>query len=173
MIGIGILPFNFVHPRIIVFAVNCKWSDFGSWSNCSAPCGKGEQNRTRTVLAAASNGGNDCTGTHEEKRACKIEECPGTGKILSLLVTYCITKENCCVPCISKNILFPVTDCEWEDWKIGKCTETCGGGIRTNTRAEKVSATQGGAKCDGPAFIEETCNIQDCPGCEKSPFKSV
>ena len=90
-----------------------------------------------------------------------------------LLVTYCITKENCCVPCISKNIVFPVTDCEWEDWKIGKCTETCGGGIRTNTRAEKVSATQGGAKCDGPAFIEETCNIQDCPGCEKSPFKSV
>ena len=87
---IWIIPINFVHPRIIVFAVNCKWSDFGSWSNCSAPCGKGEQNRTRTVLAAASNGGNDCTGTHEEIRTCKIKECPGTVKILSLLVTYCI-----------------------------------------------------------------------------------
>ena len=61
-----------------LFKVNCKWSDFGHWSNCSAPCGEGEQSRTRIALTSAAHGGDNCTGTDEEKRSCKIKECPGT-----------------------------------------------------------------------------------------------
>ena len=54
-------------------------------------------------------------------------------------------------------------DCEWNDWKIGHCSKSCGKGIRTNTRTEKVSVQPGGEKCDGPPFLEESCNLKDCP----------
>ena len=55
-------------------------------------------------------------------------------------------------------------DCQWNDWTVGTCSETCGDGMRTNTRTEKVSTAYGGEECNGPASIQETCNIQLCPG---------
>ena len=36
--------------------------------------------------------------------------------------------------------------------------------MRTNTRTEKVAAAYGGEECNGPASIQESCNIQMCPG---------
>ena len=36
--------------------------------------------------------------------------------------------------------------------------------MKTNTRTEKVSAKHGGEKCSGAASVEESCNIQECPG---------
>ena len=44
------------------------------------------------------------------------------------------------------------------------CSATCGGGMRTNTRTERVSAAYGGEACNGPNSIHEGCNDQDCPG---------
>ena len=56
-----------------------------------------------------------------------------------------------------------IVDCEWSDWIIGTCSETCGGGTRTNIRTEKVASANGGMDCQGPSTVEETCNIHDCP----------
>ena len=36
--------------------------------------------------------------------------------------------------------------------------------MRTNTRKENVSADHGGNECEGPTSIEESCNVQECPG---------
>ena len=36
--------------------------------------------------------------------------------------------------------------------------------MRTNTRTEKVAAAYGGEECNGSASIQESCNIQVCPG---------
>ena len=55
-------------------------------------------------------------------------------------------------------------DCQWNDWTIGTCSATCGDGTRTNTRTENVFAAYGGEECNGPASIQESCNIQMCPG---------
>ena len=55
-------------------------------------------------------------------------------------------------------------DCQWNDWIVGVCSTTCGGGIRTNTRIERVSAAYGGEACNGLNSIHESCNDQDCPG---------
>ena len=55
-------------------------------------------------------------------------------------------------------------DCQWNDWTIGTCSATCGDGTRTNTRTEKVFAAYSGEECNGPAYIQEICNIQMCPG---------
>ena len=57
-----------------------------------------------------------------------------------------------------------VVHCEWNDWMLGECSLTCGGGMLTKTRKEKVTALHGGEECPGPSTIEESCNVQECPG---------
>ena len=34
----------------------------------------------------------------------------------------------------------------------------------TKTRKEKVAAQHGGEECPGVDTIEESCNVQECPG---------
>ena len=54
-------------------------------------------------------------------------------------------------------------NCEWNDWVIGECSKTCGGGEQTETRTEKISAKHGGDECPGPASMVVSCNEQECP----------
>ena len=62
-------------------------------------------------------------------------------------------------------LIYDIVDCEWDDWTIGNCSSSCGGGTRTNTRSKKVNAEHGGEECDDVATsIEESCNVQECPG---------
>ena len=51
------------------------WGNWTEWTNCTALCGGGLQNRTRTIATNATNGGNDCTGPTEESRACNPDSC--------------------------------------------------------------------------------------------------
>ena len=57
-----------------------------------------------------------------------------------------------------------VVDCEWDDWMIGECDKDCGGGMRTNIRAVKSPADHGGKECTGASSVDESCNVQECPG---------
>ena len=57
-----------------------------------------------------------------------------------------------------------IVRCEWNEWTAGTCSLTCGGGTRQNHRTEKISASHGGEKCQGPSSEEESCNNQPCPG---------
>ena len=57
-----------------------------------------------------------------------------------------------------------VVDCEWDVWQIGKCSEECGGGVRTNTRAPRVEADHGGKECQGVSSMTESCNVHECTG---------
>ena len=58
-------------------ATDCKQSSWGEWSKCSKSCGKGVQERTRTIVTPAKNGGKACSGPNKEEKACNIEACPG------------------------------------------------------------------------------------------------
>ena len=60
--------------------------------------------------------------------------------------------------------MYNSVDCEWGQFEIGECSQTCGGGMRTNTRSHIVTAEHGGVECLGPDAVNETCNIQECPG---------
>ena len=53
--------------------------------------------------------------------------------------------------------------CVWNEWQIGTCSKTCGGGIRTNTRTKKKKESIG-TVCKGKSKVEEACNTQDCQG---------
>ena len=73
--------FGQLHQNSILFSaiIDGGWSDFGSWSDCSAECGGGTQSRSRTCTnPAPGDGGADCEGDAVEERACNTDPCPGT-----------------------------------------------------------------------------------------------
>jgi len=58
---------------ILVDCVLTNWSAFG---DCSATCGGGTQNMTRSINTEAANGGAAC-GELSESRSCNTYGCPG------------------------------------------------------------------------------------------------
>ena len=65
--------------------------------------------------------------------------------------------------------IFPIVNCVWNEWQIGECSKTCGGGTRTNTRTKKVQEAHGGT-CEGHATSKEECNAQECPPSKQQKF---
>lgn len=57
-----------------------------------------------------------------------------------------------------------IVDCEWDEWKIGECSLTCGGGIQIKSRRFKIVAANGGNECEGSSNYTQDCNLQECPG---------
>ena len=57
-----------------------------------------------------------------------------------------------------------LVDCVWDEWEIGECSKSCGGGNRTNVRIPKVEAKHGGEECQGESETTEECNTLSCPG---------
>ena len=57
-----------------------------------------------------------------------------------------------------------VVDCDWDDWQVGECDKSCGGGLFTKNRVPKVDEQYGGEACTGRSTVTESCNIQECPG---------
>ena len=65
-----------------------------------------------------------------------------------------------------------VVQCEWDDWVVGECSKTCGGGMQTQTRKVKHEAQFGGEDCPGKHTLEISCNVQECPcSIEECPGK--
>ncbi len=67
-------------------AVNCEWSRFSDWGECSVSCGGGIQQRRREVLVQAENGGRRCVGRAEESRICNPHSCAGKAKELKYVL---------------------------------------------------------------------------------------
>ena len=67
------------------YLVDCKWSEFGSWSDCSVTCGEGTKSATRKILHIALNGGRDCEGDSTRVNPCNLGECPGKEQLLIMI----------------------------------------------------------------------------------------
>ena len=122
---------------------------------------------TRIKLVEEANGGT-CTGKPTEIVQCNEEEC-AADKDGIYFVSFFIYF-NMYIPTRYKyqfsltSIFFDIVDCEWNEWIIGTCSSSCGGGTRTNTRSKNVSAEYEGDECEGTTSITESCNVQECPG---------
>ena len=57
--------------------MNCEWSDFGEWSECSKSCGGGERTSNRSVIKPALYGGKECEGEDIQIESCNDQPCPG------------------------------------------------------------------------------------------------
>ena len=58
--------------------------------------------------------------------------------------------------------LEPVINCEWNEWGIGECSQTCGNGTRIKIRTKKIQESPNGF-CEGGSEIQDSCHIKDCP----------
>lgn len=86
--------------------VDCQLGEWSAFSECTASCGGGEQQRHRAMLREPRHGGMPCdTDSLVEARGCNEQSCEQGGF------------------------------CSWGDWAAWKpCTRACGGGQRTRTR---------------------------------------
>lgn len=112
------------------------WSVWSAFGACSATCGGGTQDRSRSCTnPAPAMGGADCVGASSESQACNEQACAG-----------------------------PV-DGGWSAWSaFGTCTEDCGGGTQDRTRTcDNPPPANGGADCVGDDIESSVCNEQACP----------
>ena len=52
--------------------------------------------------------------------------------------------------------------CVWNDWELGECSATCGGGTRDDARTKKTEAKYGGS-CSKVCERTKPCNTDKCP----------
>jgi len=168
--------------------VNCEWTEWGNWSDCSRTCGGGKIVRTRQKALEAANGGSECSGGSNETKECNLDGCPvdcewgewspwsncsktcGGGTIVHRrnITTQatndgreCQGKYEVVLPCNEDGC--PV-DCKWSDWeRWTSCTRTCGNGTSMRDRKMKVEPKNGGTPCDGGAHETQPCNTDPCP----------
>ncbi|XP_045160489.2 SCO-spondin-like [Mercenaria mercenaria] len=165
--------------------VDGKWLDWSEWDNCTAPCGGGSRNRSRTCVEPM-HGGKDCIGEDTETDACNEDPCPVNGFWLNWLAwgscsvscsdgtrnrsRVCMGPLHGGLDCIGEssesescdNWNCPV-DGYWSDWsEWTKCSATCGGGYRNKSRTCN-EPLYGGLMCQGEMSETDTCNVDACP----------
>jgi len=110
----------------------CEWGQWAEWSDCSATCGGGKQNRARTIKKHATNGGEKCHGGNEETTGCNANPCP--------------------IDCQWGH---------WNQWpSCGSCPEEHLP-EKTRTRVQKVKAEHGGKECDDSDYETKVCSLED------------
>ena len=54
-------------------------------------------------------------------------------------------------------------DCEWDKWKTGECSKSCGRGELYIIRDKISEAKNGGKECVGNSSVVQECNVEACP----------
>eukprot|EP00930_Biecheleria_cincta_P043010 TRINITY_DN29585_c0_g3_i1.p1 TRINITY_DN29585_c0_g3~~TRINITY_DN29585_c0_g3_i1.p1 ORF type:complete len:1650 (-),score=229.96 TRINITY_DN29585_c0_g3_i1:405-5297(-) len=108
------------HACIGMEPVDCSWTSWGEWSECTTTCGQGERKRQRSVALEAQNDGRPCDGgAAVELDGCKQPLCKSLTDV-----------------------------CEWSDWDAwtvctrSGATVTCGGGQQKRSRASMIQQEQ-------------------------------
>lgn len=130
------MPCNEIPCKVDPEGLDCQLSTWSHWSACSALCGQGVEERQRSILVPAQEGGRGCNDILHETRPCEHVE-----------------------PCAQ-------TDCAWSLWtQWGACTATCSGGHRKRFRHVAKLPSAGGRKCHAHDSISEVepCAESPCP----------
>ncbi|CBZ54470.1 putative thrombospondin type 1 domain-containing protein [Neospora caninum Liverpool] len=168
--------------------VDCQVTAWGAWSSCSVTCGGGNQDRLRSVVRPAANGGKECP-ILRQVHTCATYPCP-TDCLLSDWTEWTLCSAECglgaqtrtrriltpasvdppgaaCGPLAEEKKCFSTRgackeDCELSEWSPWTpCSQSCGvGGVRTSSREiRKPGGVGGGRSCAGESLLkEEACN---------------
>ena len=60
--------------------VDCTWTPYGDWTDCSRTCGGGVRHATREILQVPDHGGKTCEGSALKTETCNEQNCPGNYK---------------------------------------------------------------------------------------------
>ncbi|CAE7287718.1 adt-1 [Symbiodinium sp. CCMP2456] len=116
--------------------VDCRWADWGAWSDCSCECGGGTKRRSRGVMEAPRNGGKECEPQDMEQAfPCNTQPC-GSG----------------CV------------DGQWGAWSSWtSCSATCSSSYQSRSRNLEIQPSSCGKAAAGPRDEYQVCsNLQPC-----------
>ena len=164
----------------------CVVSLWGAWEKCSRSCGTGIQNRARSIISEAKNGGAPCPHLATLRR-CDTHACP-TDCHVSEFSEWTPCSRSCGggrqertrgvslqpvfggAPCAALaedracNTELCPQDCTMHTWGTWPaCTKTCGEhGSRSRSRTVKAEADGGGKVC-GQTLQMQACNEQACP----------
>ena len=132
-------------PTTTELSVDCLWSQWSSWSDCTQSCDGGEKLRTRRELVRQQGAGRECFGDNEDRKSCNTQRCP--------------------VPTTTSTTTTELSvDCFWSQWSSwSDCTQSCDGGEKLRTRRELVSQQGAGQRCFGDNEDRRSCNTQRCP----------
>eukprot|EP00930_Biecheleria_cincta_P043973 TRINITY_DN30169_c0_g2_i1.p1 TRINITY_DN30169_c0_g2~~TRINITY_DN30169_c0_g2_i1.p1 ORF type:complete len:1516 (+),score=202.90 TRINITY_DN30169_c0_g2_i1:88-4635(+) len=136
--------------------VDCKWSQWSTWSDCSKTCGGGKGSRTRLVATPAQGEGKNCTGKDTYTRNCNSRRCPvdcvtSDWTSWTTCSPYCSGTQSrsrslksraayggSCPPLEQTRVCANFCmDCqlgEWTSWN--DCSKSCGGGWINRSRTE-------------------------------------
>ncbi|XP_036410900.1 SCO-spondin [Megalops cyprinoides] len=128
--------------------VDGGWSQWGAWSECSAPCGGGVTLRLRQCdNPAPQSGGRGCAGTAEQQKDCNTQQCADSGPWF-----------------------------DWSPWTA--CSVSCGGGEQSRTRTCRFPPCPGMKRqsktCNTQVCLEVGCPpgrlYRECERGEGCPF---
>jgi hypothetical protein len=169
-------------------AVDCKWTEWGTWTPCTASCGTGQRQRNRTT-EGPHWGGTGCTGPRQEFETCSSNNCAvacewnhwgawgpcsrtcGNGFKTRKRGPMPFTQMDGGAKCNDKDSIMSEEcssftcpqSCVWAKWGLwGGCTKTCGTGIKVRSR-DSAGPFHGGSPCVGNVNDQENCNAFSCP----------
>ncbi|CAE8589234.1 unnamed protein product, partial [Polarella glacialis] len=123
--------------------VDCKFTEWGSWSACSSSC-NGVRHHTRRVAIYGKGSGAWCNGGLKETLPCNPDPDQPTPEA-----------------CQSGKMV----DCEFGSWGAWtSCSATCGGGEHTRSRNIDRDDKNGGVPCQGSLHGIKECARHECAG---------
>ncbi|XP_045034331.1 A disintegrin and metalloproteinase with thrombospondin motifs 9 isoform X3 [Daphnia magna] len=104
-----------------------------------------------------------CTTSGGEQEGCRTQHMPWADGTACGRGRWCRHGT-----CLSRDVksLEPVDGNwgSWQEWMMGTCSRTCGGGVQRSTRnCDNPAPSNGGTFCLGKRVRYRSCNIQECP----------
>ncbi|XP_014673793.1 PREDICTED: uncharacterized protein LOC106814045 [Priapulus caudatus] len=155
--------------------VDGQWTDWSSWSNCTADCGEGRAVRSRQCAdPSPAHWGRPCEGPHYESTHCLQKNgCEGVDGQWTDWSSW----SNCTADCgegravRSRQCADPTPAhwgqpfaggwSGWMEWS--KCSASCDSGHHYRERTCTEPSPVGGAPCPGFGSEVATCFIAPCP----------